>query len=229
MEESFHHSTNTSSFSPAVDAIVIPKDAYRPIQKCPFCKSVYLTDTQCEACGRSLQYDPVGEPFGGKSYFAIKERYVENFDILTQFYPVFEKRNSTEAKAYGRKLQKRLIDLLDYFQYREAFYDEDSLQERKLFYIECKFIIVELIEYDTPINHVLEIIEQKSEGVILSDLVNFTRQSFETIEVDMQSWWQRALRFKPFGFYSNAFYLGFVMLSAAWVTAALIYFKNHMN
>lgn len=229
MEESFHQSTSSHSFTPAVDALVIPKEAYRPIQKCPFCKSVYLTDTHCEACGRSLQYDPVGEPFGAKSFFAIKERYIENFDVLTLFYPNFENKNSAEAKAYGRKLQKRLIDLLDYFQYREAFYDEDSLQERKLFYIEAKFIIEELISYDVAMNHLLDILEQKAEGVILTDLVNFTRQSFETIEVDTERWWQRLFSFKPVGYYSVGFYLGFLMISAAWVAAALIYFKNHMN
>lgn len=229
MQETIERSTNSSSFTPAVDVIVIPKDAYRPIQKCPFCKSIYLTDTQCEACGRSLQYDPVGEPFGGKSFFAIKERYIETFDVLTLFYPTFEDKTSNEAKAYGRKLQKRLIDLLDYFQFREAFYDEASLHERKLFYIECKFVIEELIQYDTSLNHLMEILEQKAAGVILTDLTNFTQLAFEEIDVDMRSWWRRGLSFKPVGYYSNAIYLGFFLLSAAWISAALIYFKNHMN
>ncbi len=163
----------SSSFSPLGDVLVIPKSAYRPIKKCLYCNSIYINDINCEACGRSLVYDPVGIPFGGKSYFAIKERYVESFPLVLRYFPNFEDKNSEAGKSYVRKLKKRLFDLLDYFTYREYFYDDKSLEERKIFFTECKFIIDELIAYNEAPKTMQLLIEKKSHGIILEELTYY--------------------------------------------------------
>lgn len=185
------HQVLTSSFIPANGVVVIPKSSYKAKKACPFCHSYYLTDTQCEACGKSLVYDPVGEPFSAKSFFAIKERYVEEFDVLTRFYPVFESLSSDEALAYTRKLKKRLIDLLDYFNYREAFYDEKSLFERKLFFIECQFIIDELLSYGVSGESLITLLEKKSSGVLWQELVQYTHSTANKTFVDRRNLWMR--------------------------------------
>ena len=58
------------------EALRIPSTAYQPIKRCQFCQSVFITDKACESCGRSMTYHLIGEPFGVKSYYGIKERYV---------------------------------------------------------------------------------------------------------------------------------------------------------
>lgn len=181
----------TSSFTPPSEVIVIPKSSYKPKKSCPFCHSYYLTDTHCEACGKSLVYDPVGEPFSEKSFFAIKERYVEDFDVLKRFYPVFESIHSKDAKKYARKLKKRLIDLLDYFQFREAFYDEESMHERRIFFIECQFILEELLSYAEPTNDLLKIIEAKSAGVLKEELIRYLVETAKNTKVDRRNLWEK--------------------------------------
>ena len=181
----------TSSFTPVSEVIVIPKSSYQPKKSCPFCHSYYLTDTHCEACGKSLVYDPVGELFSEKSYFAIKERYIEDFDIVKRFYPVFESIHSVDAKKFVRRLKKRLIDLLDYFQFRESFYDEDSLFERRVFFVECQFIIEELLNYDQSTEDLLSLIDAKANGVLKEELIRFLLETSENVIIDRRTLWQR--------------------------------------
>lgn len=181
----------TSSFTPESNCMVIPRSSYKAKKSCPFCQSYYLTDTHCEACGKSLIYDSVGGVFSEKSFFAIKERYIEDFDIAKRFYPVLESIYSQEAKKYCRSLKKRLIDLLDFFQFREVFYDENSIQERKIFYIECQLIIEELLEYDQDKDSLIDLIVAKSSGSLQIDLVHFSLSRAQSILIDKRNYWQK--------------------------------------
>lgn len=214
----------TSSFTPMSEVVVIPKSSYQPKKSCPFCHSYYLTDTHCEACGKSLVFDPVGEPFSAKSFFAIKERYIEEFDVLKRFFPVFESIHSQDAQKYLRRLKKRLIDLLDYFQFREAFYDEKSLQERKIFFIECQFIIEELLNYDEPIEEILKIIEVKSSGVLGEELARYSLELTRTIVIDKRSLWQKLGDQKILGTIKLSAIITTFLLGGSLIGASL-YFK----
>lgn len=136
--ETFSQNVNESP-----SRIVVPEGAYRPIKRCPNCQSVYLSDTKCEDCGRSLSYHPIGEPFGAKSLYGIKERYHESFNVLLKYYPIFENKKGEEARSYVRNLTKRFDALL------VAFGENDSMvaNNRRLFYVEFLELMDELLRY----------------------------------------------------------------------------------
>lgn len=138
---------------------VIPQSAFRPIKRCPNCQSVYLTDTNCEACGRSLNYHIIGEPFSAKSLYGFKERYYGSFPFLVKYFLIFEDKKGPQAKAYVRHLNKRFDDLLAAFSDPEVIQDKD----RRYFYVEILELIDELLRYGiAPI-----LIQQKIEHKIL--------------------------------------------------------------
>ena len=123
----------------------IPLNAFKPIKRCQYCQSVYMTDTHCEACGRSLLYHPIGEPFSGKSYYGMKERYCESLPFIVKQFTFFENTNSPEAQSFVRQISKRFDDLL------VAFTEEGLIpnENRRFFYIETMEIIETLIFYGT--------------------------------------------------------------------------------
>jgi hypothetical protein len=130
---------------------LIPQSSYRPIKRCPNCQSVYLTDTQCEACGRSLLYHPIGEPFSAKSLYGFKERHYGSFSILLKYYPIFENKKSEDSKSYVRNLMKRFDDLL------QAFGEANAIpsNNRRFFYVEMLELIDELLRYGVS-SHTLQ-------------------------------------------------------------------------
>lgn len=137
----------------------IPANSYKPVKRCPNCQSVYLTDTLCEACGRSLLYHPIGEPFSGKSLYGFKERYYASFPFLLKYFPVFEEKTGVAARAYTRHLSKRFDDLLN------ALGEENviDVKNRRYFYVEMMELIDELLRYGTePL-----LIQQKIENKML--------------------------------------------------------------
>ncbi len=202
---------HSSSFDPNPGSIVIPREHYKPIKKCPYCSSIFITDTLCESCGRNLKYDPVDRPFGQKSFFSIKERYLDDFDVVTKYFPFFENKNSKEARAYCRKLMKRLTDLLDYFEFREMYYDEDSIKERKLFFIECKIILEELLNYNEDKGKIRNILLDRSDGLIQNELINQLEELSFSIKPEMKIWFEQLIYYKPIKYFNvkNYFYLFF--------------------
>lgn len=99
--------------------IQIPQKAYLPYKRCEFCQSVYLTDNLCESCGRSVRYDLIGEAFGYKSFYGMKERYIQALPAIARWYPLFEDTNSAHAKSYKRQMQKRLGDLANIIEHTD--------------------------------------------------------------------------------------------------------------
>ena len=122
--------------------LCIPKNAYRPYKRCEFCQSVYLTDNLCESCGRSVRYDLIGDPFGHKSFYGIKERYIQALPAPVRLYPFLENIKSPEAKALIRQLQKRLGDLAHILEH----------EQKKLFDIEALEIMNELLFYSVSVD-----------------------------------------------------------------------------
>ncbi|MBC7430271.1 MAG: hypothetical protein H7336_16780 [Bacteriovorax sp.] len=150
------------TFSPEItpeSRPAIPSSAYKPVKRCPSCLSVFLTDTSCEACGRSLLYHPVGDPFSSKSLYGFKERYYTSFPLYMKYLPVFEDKTSAAAKSYIRQLVKRFDDLIN------AFGMENTIiaANRRYFYVEVMELIDELLRYGTrPL-----VIQQKIENKML--------------------------------------------------------------
>ena len=150
------------TFSPEISPDsrpAIPASAYKPARRCPSCQSVFLTDTNCEACGRSLLYHPIGEPFSAKSLYGFKERYYASFPLYMKYFPIFEEKTAAPAKAYVRHLMKRFDDLIS------AFAVESTIESknRRYFYVEMMELIDELLRYGTD----ALIIQQKIEGQLL--------------------------------------------------------------
>lgn len=145
--------------SNAVSRPAIPQSAYKPIKRCPICQSVYLTDTNCEACGRSLLYHPIGEPFSAKSLYGFKERYYASFPTIVKYFPFFEDKVGAKASTYSRQLLKRFDDLLEAFGTPGAITNE----KRRFFYVEMLELMDELLRYGIgPI-----MLQQKVEGRIM--------------------------------------------------------------
>ncbi|MBY0413808.1 MAG: hypothetical protein K2Q18_06570 [Bdellovibrionales bacterium] len=136
--------------------VSVPESAYRPVKRCPNCQSVYLSDTKCDDCGRSLLYHPIGEPFSAKSLYGIKERYHDSFNLLLKYYPVFENKKGVKAQSYIRNLTKRFDSLLS------AFSEEDAIKagNRRFFYVEMLELMDELQRFG--VNSL--ILHQKIEG-----------------------------------------------------------------
>lgn len=128
------------------EALRIPSTAYKPVKRCPFCQSVFIDEKCCESCGRSMQYHPIGEAFGAKSLYGIKERYIENLNDIIRFFPFFENKKSAAAKSYVRKLEKRFSDLISAFNSPGVMAND----QKKLFFVESKYLIDELLRYGVP-------------------------------------------------------------------------------
>ena len=138
---------------------VIPENVYKQIKRCPSCQSVFLTDTSCEACGRSLLFHPIGSPFSAKSLYGFKERYYASFPFYIKYFPFFEDKTSASASTYIRYLERRFDDLLN------AFGNQNTIEttNRRFFYVEMMELIDELLRYGT--NSIL--LQSKIENKIL--------------------------------------------------------------
>ena len=147
---------------------VIPSSVYKPAKRCPSCKSVYLTDTSCEDCGRSLLYHPVGEPFSSKSLYGFKERYYVTFPLFMKFFPFFEDKRGAAAKFYSRQLMKRFEDLINAFGIENTI----ELKNRRYFYVEIMELMDELLRYGVDSN----ILKQKIENNILDTGAMLTQE-----------------------------------------------------
>lgn len=204
----------------AVSRPAIPQSAYKPIKRCPNCQSVYLTDTNCEACGRSLLYHPIGDPFSAKSLYGFKERYYASFNTLTKYYPVFEDKKSPAAKTYSRMLLKRFDDLLEAFGTPGAI----SSETRRYFYVEMLELTDELLRYGIgPV-----ILQQKVESRIMETGPLLTQKLLEYLnETKLENkmtppWTEIFLKHRFMGVKVD-FWLKSIIITTTVVTMAVMY------
>lgn len=202
----------------------IPLTAYQPIKRCPNCQSVYLTDDKCEACGRSLNYHVVGEPFSAKSLYGLKERYHQSLPPFVRYYPRFENKLNASAQSYRRHLNKRLTHLVS------ALSSNDIIEndKRRFFYVELMELMDELLRYGES-EHVLRSRLEEGFGfsgaLITRDLLSYLEIS--TIEFKKQSqitWYSEFLNHRTFGVLKTELWLKFAVVTATAVTVAIVYF-----
>ncbi len=144
-------------FRPDVNSIYIPKEVYRPKKRCPFCQSYFITDKSCESCGRVLDFNLIGEPFSYKSFYGLKERYINQMSFWMKLFPFFEEKDSSSAKSYKRNLIKRFKDLLLGLSSFELINDRDRL----LFFVEAKNIAHELLEFGESKASIISLLENE--------------------------------------------------------------------
>jgi uncharacterized protein YdaL len=195
----------------------IPESAYRPVVRCPSCQSIYIENNKCEACGRSLLYHPIGEPLSSKSFYGLKARYVESFSDFVVFYPVLENPQSLAAQSYVRNLAKRFSDLL------ASFNDPNmskKFEERKLFYIECKEIIDELLRYSFSADDIISLLENNDSSLIGTELIQHTLHSAKEI-TPLKNAWKSFLDFHLWGVLRVEFVLKALLISATFLKVAV--------
>lgn len=202
-------------FIPDKDSLYIPKNAYRPAKKCAHCNSVYLSDTHCETCGRSIDFNLVGEPLSVKSFYRIRERYWDELSFITKMYPAFEDRTNEKANSYRRNLFKRFKDLLHGFKTPGAI----AADKRKIFYVETKDIVSELVEYEFNYDQLVHTIESNiNEHIILTDLMNHLMDQKKNHKKYYH--WPRAfLNYKFYGYLRVEF-----LIQVASVSFLVVYF-----
>lgn len=200
------------------DGLRIPQTAYRPIKRCPYCQSVFITDKACEACGRSLLYHPIGVPFGPKSYYGMKERYVESQNVINRFFPQFENIKSAQAQSYSRNLSKRFTDLISAFNSSELI----SANERKLFYVECIEIIDELLRYNVHPQVIQALLEENDASLIGQELLFYLQNARTLIEAGLP--WQKVLlQHRLWGLIRVEYLFKLVITTATVLTLAVKY------
>ncbi|MDO9181995.1 MAG: hypothetical protein Q7U04_06285 [Bacteriovorax sp.] len=167
------------------EALRIPTASYKPVKRCSFCLSVFIDDKLCESCGRSQLYHPIGDPFGPKSFYGIKERYVESLNLLIRFFPFFENKKNPMAQSYVRKCEKRFADLIS------AFNSLDLIQnkQRQLFYVECREIINELLIYDVLLTDLQSILIENDSSLVGQELLLYTEENAKFL--NPQDPWQK--------------------------------------
>lgn len=207
--EIFGRDTDVPSTRP-----LIPQGAYQPVKRCPNCQSVYLSDTHCEACGRSLLFHPIGEPFSAKSLYGFKERRYEAFPFFIKYYPIFENKSDESSKSYVRHLMKRFDDLLN------AFGDVETISSnnRRYFYVETLELMDELLRYGVSPHTLQHKIENKDDhmGPLLTqELLYYLKDS--QIENHPEASWQE--QFLSYRFMGLRFEL---WIKVAMITATIL-------
>lgn len=168
-------------FQSISETLRIPTQAYLPVKRCPYCQSVFINKQSCESCGRSMLYHPIGEPFGPKSFYGMKESYVENLNFMVRFFPPFENKKSPSAQGYLRKLKKRFFYLLNAFNTPDLI----AKKQRQIFYNESKVLIDELLCYGISAEVIQALIEESGNSLLSQDLHYHLQSSMRTVSADM--------------------------------------------
>jgi hypothetical protein len=107
---------------------------------CPKCGSYFVTKKECESCGFQFWIDLLGEPFGERSFFNLRDQFQHQYRWHYRFAFLSSVKTSKVAKRYKRSLYKRFEILCGYF-FDE--FDKDK-ERRKLFLFEATEIMNEV-------------------------------------------------------------------------------------
>src|SRR5690606_6392390 len=87
-----------------------------PVKRCSFCQSVFITETECESCGRQFQKDTLGSPGGEKSFYALRDQYKQDIGPFLFRFDNFLAKDAPLRVRYLAILKKRYLTLIDYLQ-----------------------------------------------------------------------------------------------------------------
>ena len=118
------------------------------VEVCPKCESYYITSRECEACGFQFAIDRVGEAFGEKSFYAIKDSYLSSLPSLVRVYPHLEKFLDGKIRTYLFELKRRFQLLADAF--------ENDPRPGSEFAIEVKDLVIEMRDYKISESYFLD-------------------------------------------------------------------------
>lgn len=97
-------------FSPSHLPPMLPK------KSCAFCGSVFISQDECESCGRQFNKELLGAPGGEKSFYATQDRYRKDVGAFLFRFDRFLAPDAGFRVRYISLLKKRYMTLLDHFQ-----------------------------------------------------------------------------------------------------------------
>lgn len=111
---------------------------------CPSCHSLHITKSHCESCGLQFWIDIIGEPFGARSFFTLKDDFsleLSRMDYIHWKLSIESFKKKSEVQRYLRHSLKRYRDLIQFFsQLEEHSIESDQL---RLFIYETKELMHE--------------------------------------------------------------------------------------
>jgi len=208
-------------FRPDANSLYIPKEVYRPKKRCPFCQSYFINDQSCDSCGRVLNYSLIGEPFSFKSFYGLKERYLNQLGFWIKLFPFFEAKGSASAVSYKRNLNKRFKDLLLGLTSFELIEDRNRL----LFFIEAKNIATELLEYGESKSSLIVQMESEVGDQLLIQHLAQSVSSLKEPKYPLRHWSYQVLEYRLGGIVRFELLMKFC-ISWAVILFTALKFKN---
>lgn len=173
----------------------------RPFEKitikdqCPHCGSVFVTKRECEACGKQFWIDLLGEPFGVRSFFTLKDDFELEQSMLLRYLPLSFFGENKKIKKYRRALLKRYEILCGYF-FEET---ESDRKKRKLFLFECKELTTEMIKLGEDPSLLWKISEFGDGHILYPKIISMIKDSERNKPVSIKS--QIKLTWKNYSIY----------------------------
>lgn len=190
---------------------------YKPVKTCPKCKSVFVTDSECEGCGFQLAYTPIGEAFGERSFYGLKDDYWIYRSRFVKQWPSAERKNSTDALKYKRDLLHRYDLLLN-------FLLGESDEERSFYWIEFKDLCIELCEYSlNPTQLSQKLNDHSFHGY--APLIHEFLENLKNQKLATPTHWDRFINYKVLGVLRIKFLILSGIALAAISTASILTFQ----
>ena len=201
----------------------ITSSALRPFEKvtiskvCPACSSVFVTKKECESCGLQFWVDLLGEPFGERSLFVMREDFLLNLPRFSSLLPKRFFNNLKVTQKYRRSLLKRFEVLLGYF------FDttEADISKRKAFLFEATELIEEFVSSGGSPSALWVMIDRGELHPFAPALYQALKKS-EDQPVASRERWERV---HLVDFFDNSIYQEFLLATAAVTVAAYLVFR----
>ncbi len=155
---------------------------------CPKCHSIFVTEKECEACGYQIGIDKLGEPFGLKSFFGIRDEYQFSYPWLFRLVPFGFGLQSKGLTKYRGALRRRFETLMTYFSLEKG-----SNEERKLFLFEAREIIQEYWNCHGKLSHLWVMTERIEEQPFFMTLIEDLKEYEQRKRVPLQFKWEGLL------------------------------------
>ena len=120
---------------------------YMNVKRCTDCGSVFITDSECESCGKQFHLNLIGAPLGSNSLYSIKSEFDNSSSYTSELLTLINTVESPELKRYRRSLKRRFEVLL---QFLTSNLDINEDNRRKIFLIELKDTIEEMMNKGVP-------------------------------------------------------------------------------
>ena len=192
-----------------------------PITKsCPECGSVFVTKKECEECGFQFWVDQLGEPFSYRSFFQIKEDYLNSLNWFDSRKPLEFRIPLKSHEKYLRQMKNRFDILVGYF-FEEI---EPDRQKRKMFLFEAKELIWEFVFSGGEATYLWKKIENFDKHPLFQPLADIIQRA-EAEREHTLSFWERVGNYRLFNSIRLKVFLALTLGSASVLVASILFYK----